>query len=212
MAYNLEEQEQIDNLKAFWERYGNFILTLITVLLLAIAAYRGWGWYQQRQAAQAAMVYDELRVAAAARNVDKVTEVAGTLFADYSGTVYARMGALAAARAHVAAGDLKAARAPLQWLVDEGGDDEFAHLARIRLAGILLDEHAYDEGLKLLPMDSAGAFAGSYADRRGDLLLAQGKPEEARAAWREALQKLPERSALRPLVEMKVDALGGAGA
>jgi predicted negative regulator of RcsB-dependent stress response len=85
-------------------------------------------------------------------------------------------------------------------------------MARIRLAGILLDEKAYDEGLKLLPMESAGEYAGAYADRRGDLLLAQGKSDEARAAWRQALEKLPERSPLRPLVEVKLDALGGAGA
>lgn len=212
MAYDLEEQEQIDNLKAFWNRYGNFILTVLTVVLLAIAGYRGWGWYQMREAATASAVYDELRVAAAAKDAGKVGQVAGTLFEKHGRTVYARMGALLAAKAHADAGDLKAAKAPLQWLVDKGGGDEFARLARVRLAGILLDEKAYDEGLKLLPLESAGDFAGSYADRRGDLLLAQGKTEEARAAWRLSLEKLPQRSPLRALVEIKLDALGGAGA
>ncbi|MFP5460065.1 MAG: YfgM family protein [Gammaproteobacteria bacterium] len=211
MAYDLQEQEQIDELKAFWNRYGNFILTVLTVVLLGIAGYRGWGWYEARQAASASAVYDELRVAAAAKDPAKVGQAAGTLFEDYGRTAYARMGALAAARVHAEAGDLKAAKAPLQWAIDKGGD-EFAHMARIRLAGILLDEKAYDEGLKLLPMESAGEYAGAYADRRGDLLLAQGKSDEARAAWRQALEKLPERSPLRPLVEVKLDALGGAGA
>lgn len=211
MAYDLQEQEQIDELKAFWNRYGNFILTVLTVVLLAIAGYRGWGWYEARQAAGAAAVYEELRVAVEAKDPAKVGQAAGTLFEDYGRTVYARMGALLAARAHVSAGDLKAAKAPLQWVIDKGGD-EFAQMARLRLAGILLDEKAYDDGLKLLPMDGAGAYAGAYADRRGDLLLAQGKAEDARAAWRQALEKLPQRSPLRPVVEVKLDALGGAGA
>lgn len=211
MAYDLQEQEQIDELKAFWNRYGSFILTVLTVVLLGIAGYRGWGWYEARQAAGASAVYDELRVAAAAKDAAKVGQAAGTLFEDYDRTVYARMGALVAARAHAEAGDLKAAKAPLQWAIDKD-ENEFAHMARIRLAGLLLDEKAYDEGLKLLPMESAGEYAGAYADRRGDLLLAQGKSEEARAAWRQALEKLPQRSPLRPLVEVKLDALGGAGA
>lgn len=211
MAYDLQEQEQIDELKAFWNRYGNFILTVLTVVLLGVAGYRGWGWYEARQAAGASAVYDELRVAAAAKDPAKVGQAAGTLFEDYGRTVYARMGALVAARAHIEAGDLKAAKAPLQWAIDKGGD-EFAHMARIRMAGVLLDEKAYDEGLKLLPMESAGEYAGAYADRRGDLLLAQGKSDEAHAAWRQALEKLPQRSPLRPLVEVKLDALGGAGA
>lgn len=211
MAYDLQEQEQIDELKAFWNRYGNLILTVLTVVLLGIAGYRGWGWYEARQAAGASVVYDELRVAAAAKDASKVGQAAGTLFEDYGRTVYARMGALVAARAHAEAGDLKAAKAPLQWAIDKD-DDEFAHMARIRLAGLLLDEKAYDEGLKLLPMESAGEYAGAYADRRGDLLLAQGKSEEARAAWRQALERLPQRSPLRPLVEIKLDALGGVGA
>lgn len=211
MAYDLHEQEQLDDLKAFWKRYGNFLMTLLTVVLLAFAAYRGWGWYQARQAAAASTIYEELRVAAAARDPAKVTQVAGTLFEQYGSTVYAQMGALLAAKVHADAGDLKAAKPPLEWAATKG-DQEYAHLARIRLAGLLLDEKAYDAGLKLLPMDQAGAFAAAYADRRGDLLLAQGKTDEARAAWQQSLASLPPRSPLRALVEIKLDALGGAGA
>jgi predicted negative regulator of RcsB-dependent stress response len=210
MAYDLQEQDQIDAFKAYWNKYGNFLLTLLTVVLLAVAGWRGWSWYQQKQSAEASIVYDQLREAVAGKDVAKVRQVSGTLFERYSGTVYGPMGALLAARAYVDAGDLKAARAPLQWAIDHGRDDEYRHLARIRLAGLLLDEKAYDEGLKLLAVSDTGRFAASYADRRGDLLLAQGKRDEARAAYKEALDKLERTSALRPLVQMKLDALGGA--
>lgn len=210
MAYDLEEQEQIAGLKAFWNQYGNAILAVLTVVLLAIAGYRGWGWYQSRQAAQAAVVYEQLRAAADRNDVPKVKETAGTLFESHGGTVYAQMAALVAAKVHFDAGDLKAAKAPLQWALDKSPDEEFRQVARLRLAGILLDEKSAEEGLKLLPADPSGRFAGEIADRRGDLLLALDRKDEARAAYRLALDKLDETSPLRRVIELKHDALGGA--
>lgn len=212
MAYDLEEQEQIATMKAFWNQYGNFILTLVTVVLLAVAGYRGWHWYQAQQAGKAAVVYEELRSAADRKDLAKVREAAGNVFENYGATVYGQMAALLAARVYHDAGDLKAAKAPLQWAIDKAQDEEFRQVARVRLAGVLLDEKAYDDGLKLLPMESAGRFAGEFADRRGDLLLAQGKIDEARAAYKLALEKLDERSPLRRLVQVKFDGLGGGGA
>lgn len=210
MAYDLQEQDQIDAFKAFWSRYGNLILTLVTVVLLAIAGWRGWIWWQQRQTVEASVVYEQLREAFDKKDVAKVKTVAGTLTERYSRTVYASMASLLAARAHHDAGDAKAAKVPLQWAVDHASVPEHRMVARLRLAGILLDEKAYDDALKLLAVPDAGEFAGSFADRRGDLLLAQGKRDDARKAYREALDRLEAGSALRPLVQMKLDALGGA--
>lgn len=210
MAYDLQEQDQLDAFKAFWNRWGNLILGVLTVVLLAVAGWRGWGYWEQKQSAQAAAVYDQLTAAVQARDIAKVKQASGELFERYPGTVYGSMGALVAAKAYFDAGDLKAARAPLQWAVDKASDPEYRMLARLRLAGVLLDEKAYDEGLKLLSVSDAGAFAGAFADRRGDLLLAQGKGDEARQAYRDALAKLEPSSALRPIVQLKLDALGGA--
>ncbi len=209
MAYNLEEQEQLESLKAFWNRYGNFLVTIVAVLALSIAGWRAWGWYQERQSSQASVVYEQLRQAANARDVEKVRETAGRLFGDYSGTAYAEMAALVAARAYVDAGDAKAAKAPLQWAVDNADDPEFRHAARLRLARILLDEGAFDEGLALLDVAASGRFAGLYADLRGDLLVAAGKPGEARSAYEQALAAFSPDSPLRRLVQLKRDALGG---
>jgi predicted negative regulator of RcsB-dependent stress response len=210
MAYDLEEQEQLEGLKAFWRQYGNFVLTVVTAVLLAIAAYRAFGWYQGRQAAEAAVAYDALQAAVEKKDVAKIKEAAGVVFEKYSGTVYAEMTAFVAARAYVDAGDLKSAKAPLQWAVDHAKDDEFRSLSRIRLAGVLLDEKNFDEALKLVSGDVPAQYAAAFADRRGDVLVAQGKVDDARAAYKLALDKLGPASPLRRLVQLKLDGLGGA--
>lgn len=210
MAYDLEEQEQLATFKAFWKQYGNFVVTLLTVVLLAIAGWRGWGWYQAREAAAGAVVYEQLQVAVQSRDIDKVKAAAGVLFEKHGRTAYGPMGALVAAKAYFEAGDLKGARAPLQWVIDNAAEDEFKHIARVRLAGVLLDEKAYDDGLKLLAADPPARFLTAYADRRGDLLLAQGKAAEARAAYQQAVDKAEDGNPIRRLVQVKLDALGGA--
>lgn len=211
MAYDLQEQEELEGLKAFWERYGNLLLGVITIVLLAIAAWLGWQRWQASQAAQAAQAYGQLEAVIQTKDMARIKEAAGEVFEKYGGTVYGQMAALLAAKAYVDAGDLKGARAPLQWAADHARDEEFREIARIRLAGVMLDEKAYDEALKVLSADSSKRFAGLVADRRGDVLTAQGKTNEARAAYKDALDKLDPTSPVRRLVEAKLDGLGGAG-
>lgn len=210
MAYDLQEQDQLDAFKAFWNKYGNLLLMLMTVVLLAVAGWRAWGWWQQKQSLEASVLYDQLRDAVDKKDVAKVKQTSGPLFEKYAGTIYGSMGALLAARVYHDAGDLKAAKAPLQWALDHAKEPEHRSLARLRLSGILLDEKAYDEGLKLLAADDTGPYAAAFADRRGDLLHAQGKRDEARAAYKLAIETLTPNAAIRPLVQMKLDALGGA--
>lgn len=211
MAYDLEEQEQIDTFKAFWERWGNLILTSVTVVLLAFAAYRGWGWYQTNQAAQAAEAYEQLRVSADKKDLSKVKESAGVVFEQFGSTVYAPMAGLVAAKAYVEANDTKSAKAALQWVIDKGNEGEFRQVARVRLSGILLDEKQFDDALKLVVGNDAGRYAAPLADRRGDILVAQGKRDDAKAAYKLALEKYDASSPMKRLVQIKLDALDAGG-
>jgi predicted negative regulator of RcsB-dependent stress response len=210
MAYDLEEQEQLATLRAFWKQYGTLLMTVVTVVLLAIAGWRAWGWYQARDAAEAAVVYEQLQVAVRERAPDRVKAVVGTLVERHARTEFAAMGALLAARSHLEAGDPKSARPLLQWVLDKGPDEGMRELARVRLAGLLLDEKAYDEGLKLLSGTAPARFVADWADRRGDLLLAQGKTEEARAEYKIALDKAEAGAPMRRVIQLKLDALGGS--
>ncbi len=210
MAYDLQEQEQLASMKAWWDKYGNFILTVATVVLLAIAAFNGWRWYERREAQQAAVVYDELLRALDGSDANKKKELAGTLIERYGRTVYAPMAALQMARVYHDAGDNAAARAQLQWVIDKSGHDEYALIARVRLAGVLLDDKAYDEALKVLSVDVPKSLAAAFADRRGDVLVAQNKLQEARAAYSEALDKADAQNPLRNLIQLKLDSLPAA--
>lgn len=207
MAYDLQEQEQLATFKAWWDKYGNFILTVVTLVLFAFAAYNGWRWYERNQASQAAAVYERLLKALAAGDAARTKELAGTIIEQFGRTVYAPMAALNAARIYHEAGDLRAAKAQLVWVIEKSGRAEFAPIARVRLAGVLLDEKAYDEALKTLAGHVPQAHAVSFADRRGDILAAQNKIEEARAAYREALAKADAQHPLRALIQLKLDAL-----
>jgi predicted negative regulator of RcsB-dependent stress response len=212
MAYDLEEQEQIDTLKSWWKQYGNLVTWLLIAALGAYAAWSGWNYYQRSQSAQAGQLYDEITRAVAAKDTARVLRGATDMREKFSRTAYAEMAALTAAKAAFDANDLNGAKAHLQWVVDSGRDEEYRALARIRLAGVLLDEKAYDEGLKVLSADVPAGFAGALADRRGDLLMAQNKVAEARAAYQEALQKSDAKSPGRQLIQLKLDAIGGAKA
>lgn len=210
MAYDLEEQEQLATLKAWWNQYGNLITWLLIIALAGYAAWTGWNYHQRNQAGQAAQLYEELQKAVAAKDNAKVQRAATDMEEKFGGTAYAQMAALTAAKAAFDASDLKAAKAQLQWVIDKGRDDEYKALAKIRLAGILLDEKAYDDGLKLLSGDFPAQFAGAVADRKGDILTAQNKIDEARSAYQTALDKTDEKNPARQLIQLKLDAIGGA--
>jgi predicted negative regulator of RcsB-dependent stress response len=209
MAYDLEEQEQIATLKAWWNQYGNLVTWLATTVLLAFAAWSGWKYYQRDQSGKGAILYEEIVKAAEAKDAVKVARASSDIKEKFSSTPYAQMGALTAAKIAFDANDIKGAKAELQWVVDHGQSDEFRAIARIRLAGVLLDEKAYDDGLKLLAWDFPEQFAALVADRKGDLLFAQNKPEEARKSFQAALEKTEIKNPARQIIQLKLDALGG---
>lgn len=208
-AYDLEEQEQLAELKAFWKQYGNLIVLAVSLALAVVAAYWGWSRYQAAQTAQAGAMYAELVKAAVANDAKKVRDLTGTLIEDHPRTLYAALGALTSARVHFSAGDLKTARAQLQWVVDNGRDRDLQAIARLRLANVLIDEQAYDEALKVLAAKPEPSFEAPFEALRGDVLVAQGKRAEARSAYQAALSKAAPDAAARELIQLKLDALGG---
>lgn len=210
MALDLEEQEQLDALKQFWKQYGTLIITLAFLALATFAGVKGWNYYQRGQAELASALFGKLEEAVRKNDVSQIGSLGAQLIDKYGSTAYGPMTALLLARSNYDSGDAAAAAIRLQWAIDKAKDDETAALARLRLAGIRLDEKKYDEALALLDARHAQAFAALYADLRGDVLAAQGKAAEARAAYKVALEKSPPNGNYRNVVQIKLDALGPA--
>jgi predicted negative regulator of RcsB-dependent stress response len=209
MAYDLEEQEQIANFKAFWDRFGNLISWVLILALGGYAAYNFWNSHQRSQSAEASGLYDGLTEAIEAKDAAKVQRITGDLENKFGSTAYGPMAALAAAKAAFDANDLKTAKAQLQWAIDHG-DDEYKSVARLRLSGVLLDEKAYDQALALLNGEFPAQFAAEVQDRKGDVLVAQNKLAEARTAYQAALDKMEKNHPGRQVVQVKLDAIGGS--
>jgi predicted negative regulator of RcsB-dependent stress response len=209
MAYDHAEEEQLASLKAWWNQYGNLVTWLVIILLAAYAAWAGWGVYQRNQSAQAAQLYEELQKAVTAQDKEKIQRVATDMEDKFSRTAYAQMSGLTAAKSAFDSNDFKTAKAQLQWVADKGSA-EYKAVAKIRLAGILLDEKSYDEGLKVLAGDFPAEFAGVVSDRKGDIFVAQNKLDEARTAYHAALEKTDAQNPGRQLIQIKLDAIGGA--
>jgi predicted negative regulator of RcsB-dependent stress response len=208
---DLEEQEQLDQLKSFWKQYGNLVTWALIALLAAYAAWNGWNWWQRDQAVKAGAMFDELDSAAQAGDADRAGRVFADMKSRYPRTAYTAHGGLLAAKTAYEKGQLEAARADLAWVGDNASEAELQTVARLRLAGLLLDDKKYDEALKQLDGAGAKEFAPLVSDRRGDILLAQGKADEARAAFRSAWTALDPKVEYRRLIEAKLDSLGAAG-
>jgi len=205
---DLEEQEQLDQLKAFWKQYGNLLTWVLIALLGAYAAWNGWNWWQRDQAIKAGSMYDELDAAAQAGDADRAGRVFADMKSRYPHTAFTEQGGLLAAKVLVEKNQAEAARATLAWVGDNATEDEYRSVARLRLAGLLLDAKKYDEALKQLDGVAGKDFIALVEDRRGDILLAQGKRDEAKAAFMKAWSAMDPKLEYRRLIEAKLNVLG----
>ena len=215
-VYDLQEQDQLDDLKAWWNRWGNAVTTAIAVVLIAFAAVQGWRWWNVKQTEEASALFSGMSLAVRANDLAKAKDAALLLEDRFARTGYAPRAALVVAKMQFDAGDGAAARVQLQWVIDRASETELKEIARYRLAEIMLNDKQYDEVLKILDAKHGEPFAGLYADLRGDALAEAGRSDDARAAYQTAITKLDAKSQYRTYVQVKLDSLGavttGAGA
>lgn len=213
-VYNLEEQEQISEIKAWWDQYGKLVTTIAVAAAVSAVGWQGWKWHQNKQAAEAGAIYFALQQAAESGDAARTREAAGQLIERFSGTIYADFAALTSSSVQFSSGDARNARAHLEWLSQKGADPVMRDLARLRLATILLDEGAYAEALNQLQAAPVDSLRARFDDLRGDVLLAEGKHEQARAAYDAALRALVAQGVqpgdtLYEVIQVKSDAVEG---
>ena len=209
-VYDLEEQDKLEDLKAWWSQWGNTIAGVVIAVCVGVVGVQGWRWWSQQQAERASVFYNAVSAAVRANDVAKAKDAMAQLANKYAGTGYAPRAALLVAPLLFETGDKAGAKMQLASVIDRDTEDELKQIARLRLAAILFDDKQYDEALRTLDAKHDEAFAGIYADMRGDILTAAGRNDEARAAYQTALARLDAKSAYRGFVQVKLDTLGGA--
>jgi predicted negative regulator of RcsB-dependent stress response len=189
-VYDLEEQEQLDELKTWWRQYGNLVVNIALVVAVLLAAWQGWNWWQHKQSGEAAAMYSAVQVAVSQQDAKRARELAGTLIDQYPRTTYAGMSALIASRVQIDSGDAKNAKVQLEWAAANANDPALRELARLRLVSLLIDEKSYDEAMNKLAAPALQGFAVRHGELKGDVLAAQGKTAEAKTAYTAASDQL----------------------
>ena len=206
-TFDLEEQEQLDELKHFWKKHGNWITWLVIAVLASFSAWNAWQYWQNKQSVEAAGLFDELTRAVATKQADRIQLSFTDLQSKYPRTTFAQQGALLAARGHTEAGQLDKAKAALEW-VTTSGEASLQSVARLRLAALAMEQQQWDAAGKWLSEGIQPEFAGLAADRQGDLHVAQAQPDKAREAYLKAYALLSADGDYRRLVSVKLNALG----
>jgi predicted negative regulator of RcsB-dependent stress response len=205
---DLEEQEQLDQLKHFWNTYGNLISWILIAVFGSIAAWNGWQYWERRQAAQASYLYDEVERAAVAGDAARVEQAFKDIKDKFGRTAYAQQSGLLAGRVLAERGRTDAAKAALQWVASDAKDEGMQAIARLRLAGMLVEAKDYEGALRQLNAGMPREFEALAADRRGDVYNLQGQKDQAKLEYMKAWQAFAPESQYRPLVEVKLTALG----
>jgi len=205
---DLEEQEQLDQIKHFWKQYGNLISWLLIVVLGGFAAWNFYQYWNRQQAAQASAMFDEVERAAQAGDPAKIERAFTDMKDKFGGTTYAQQAGLLAGKALFDKGNVDGAKTALTWVADKASDEGYQALARLRLASVLVEAKAYDDAMKQLSASFPTEYTALVADRKGDVLALQGKKAESIAEYQKAYKGFEERTDYRRLVEIKLNALG----
>ena len=210
MANNLdlEEQEQLEELKHFWKKNGNWISWLLIIVLGSLAAWNGYQWWQKNQGMQSSAMLDEVEKVLQAGDAQKIDRAFSDMRERFPSAYTTQQAGLLIAKNHYDAGRTDQSKAALKWLVDNGSDEGLVSIARLRMSAVLVDAKAYDEALKVLEAGIAEEFAALASDRRGDIYMLQDKKADARTQYQSAYEALGEQSDYRRLVTFKLNALG----
>jgi len=205
---DLEEQEQLDELKHFWKRWGDLITWVLIIVLGGYAAWMGWQSYQGKQAAQAAALYDTVERAALSNDLTLLDRSVADIKDKFASTTYAQQAALLAARVYNDKDRKADAKAQLSWVIHKASDEGYQALARLRMAALLVEDKAYEEARQQLTAKTPSAFAPLMADRLGDLAMLQAQPAEAVQQYKNAWKGFEPNAEYRRLVAVKLAALG----
>jgi len=207
MALDLEEQEQVDELKALWKKYGDYITRGAIAFFVLYGLFQGWGYYQTKQSLGASELYQSITVMDE-KNTKEIMQKSQSLIDEFSGTPYAGRAAILFAKASYAEGAKDKAKDKLEWASRHAKESATESIALIQLGQILLEEKKYDEALKKANAVDNEGYHGLSNDLKGDVLNAMGKKDEAKKAYLEALKRFGPKDPYARFTQEKLESLG----
>lgn len=205
MTEHLTEDEQVEQLKKWWKENGTAVITGVIIGLAGVIGVHYWFKYQERVAVEASGLYSEYMASLDGQDSAKAEQYSAKLKSEYKGTSYAAMAAMQQAKRNISDKKLDLADKNLHWAMTNSGHDSIEHLARIRLARVLIVQNKYDQALKLIKDLNEPAFSGSYAELRGDVYSNLGEIDKARKEYQLALASNNLTGKQREYVEMKLN-------
>jgi predicted negative regulator of RcsB-dependent stress response len=213
MHFNLEEQEQLAEFKAWWKRFGKWILATIVAVSVGYISYATYGWWNKKSSLGASKVYELVLTGAQKQDIPLILKATADLQDQFQSTSYAGMASLVAAQVTNAAGDLANSEKNLRWAVDKAKVDAHQDIARARLVSLLIDQDKFDEARKVAAASVSKPFEPLILERRGDVEFAQQKNADARKfyqqGWDLLLKNADASDESKRLLKVKLDAVGG---
>jgi len=197
------EKEQIEEMKAWWAEYGRYVIAGVVIAVLGLVGYNQYTSSKLEAQVQASVLFETLAGHVVDGDLEDAQSVANELSSNYANTAYAAQARLAMARLFMDKNRDQDAANVLRELLEMPGNGALKHIARVRLARILLYQDKPQEVLDLLAEQDNQAFAGLYAEARGDAHAALGQVDAAREAYQLALADTTQ-SVNRNLVRMKL--------
>jgi predicted negative regulator of RcsB-dependent stress response len=213
MVHDIEEQAGLDTVKIFWQRYRYPIVGVMLTVVIGFVLWGAWQYRAEKEAADASVLYVQFEKAWSKQDLPQAARVADDLLEHFPHTAHAQLAALQAAKLAFDQADYPRARKYLMWASKNGRSDELRSLANLRLATVLSVQKDDAAALRILEASPPPGFAALYAQKRGDILFAQGKTDEARRAYNYAREQTdPSAEQQLQILNLQLDLVGDSAA
>ncbi len=202
------EQEQVEAIRRWWAENGKAVIFGIVLGLAAIFGWREWQSYKINQSITASDLFQEVIVSLQQNQSQEAKDPANEIVRNYENTGYAILNRLILAQLAVADNDYSQAEEHLRLALDNTQNESLLHEIRVRLTRVYIAENKFDEALSLLTLANQGVFKSVYEELRGDIFVLQGKINEARASYMQAIELSSSSSVDLTFLNMKLDDLG----
>ena len=182
------EDQQVEAIKKWWKDNGASLILGLGIGIAGLLGWREYLAYQTRHSAEASDLYVVVQTQVMTDRFDEAAAGKADLIrTEYADTPYAALASMAQARFEYENGQADAALTHLRWASENASEIDVQHVARLRLARILIAQKQYDEAETILLAEHPSGFDAGYEELKGDLFVARGDVAQARVAYEKAI-------------------------